>query len=192
MSGYHTIVADPPWQVERTIRHGGRRARTTEVPYEMLSLEEICALPVADLAEENAHLYLWSTRRLFRDGHAACVARAWGFQPVGEVIWGLRNPGMGTRSIANDHEPVLVAVRGSLPFAIDEPMGVHFWRQTYINGGKAHSAKPEAFLDFVELASPPPRAELFARRARFGWDYPVGDQALGGGAADLLGVAGSK
>ena len=26
-------------------------------------------------------------------------------------------------------------------------------------------------------------AELFARRARFGWDYPIGDQALGGAAA---------
>jgi N6-adenosine-specific RNA methylase IME4 len=34
-----------------------------------------------------------------------------------------------------------------------------------------HSAKPEAFLDLVESVSPAPRVELFARRARFGWDY---------------------
>lgn len=169
--------------VERVIRSGGRRARSTEVPYQMLSIDDICALPVAALVEDDAHLYLWSTRRLFREGDAARVARAWGFRPVGEIIWGLRNPGMGTRAIANDHEPVLVAVRGSLPFSIDEPMGVHFWRQTYLNGGKSHSAKPEAFLDFVESASPGPYAELFARRARFGWDYPIGDQALGGVAA---------
>jgi N6-adenosine-specific RNA methylase IME4 len=46
-----------------------------------------------------------------------------------------------------------------------------------------HSAKPEAFLDIVEQVSPGPYAELFARRARFGWDYPIGDQALGGVAA---------
>lgn len=47
----------------------------------------------------------------------------------------------------------------------------------------AHSAKPDAFLDVVEQVSPGPYAELFSRRARFGWDYPIGDQALGGVAA---------
>ena len=46
-----------------------------------------------------------------------------------------------------------------------------------------HSAKPDAFLDLVEQVSPGPYAELFSRRARFGWDYPIGDQALGGKAA---------
>jgi N6-adenosine-specific RNA methylase IME4 len=178
MTRYRTIVADPPWTVEKRLGAGGRRARSTEVPYEMQTLEEIKATPIADMAEDDAHLYLWSTRRLFREGDAAAVARAWGFEPVGEIVWGLRNPGMGTRSIANDHEPCLVAVRGSLPFTATEPMGVHFWRQLYGRHGKAHSAKPESFLDYVEATSPPPYVELFARRARFGWDY-WGDESLG-------------
>jgi N6-adenosine-specific RNA methylase IME4 len=144
-----------------------------------MSLDEIRAVPVADLAADDAHLYLWATRKVFREGWAADVARAWGFEPVGEVIWGLRNPGMGTRSLANDHEPCLVAVRGSLPFTATEPMGVHFWRQTYAKG-KVHSAKPEAFLDFVEEWSPKPRLEMFARRARLtgGWDY-YGNESFG-------------
>lgn len=42
----------------------------------------------------------------------------------------------------------------------------------------AHSEKPEAFVDLVERVSPGPYVELFARRARFGWDY-WGDQSLG-------------
>jgi len=42
----------------------------------------------------------------------------------------------------------------------------------------AHSAKPDAFLDIVEQVSPGPYVELFARRARFGWDY-WGDESLG-------------
>lgn len=185
MSGrYQTIVADPPWIVERTIRAGGRRARATEVPYDMLTVDEIKALPVAELAADDAHLYLWATRKVFREGDAVAVARAWGFRPVGEIIWGLRNAGMGKPPIVNDHEPVLVAVRGSLPFTAGGLlMGVQWWRQTYIGGGKAHSAKPEAFLDHVEAWSPGPRLEMFARRARFGWDT-WGDQALGG--LDLL------
>lgn len=41
-----------------------------------------------------------------------------------------------------------------------------------------HSEKPEAFLDLVEQVSPGPYLELFARRARFGWDY-WGDESLG-------------
>lgn len=41
-----------------------------------------------------------------------------------------------------------------------------------------HSAKPDAFLDIVEQVSPGPYVELFARRARFGWDY-WGNESLG-------------
>jgi N6-adenosine-specific RNA methylase IME4 len=167
---------------------GGRRARATEVPYSFMSIEEIKALPVADMTENDSHLYLWSTRRLFREGVAAEVCRSWGFEPVGEVIWGLENPGLGTRSLANDHEPIMVATRGQLPFRAEEPMGVFFWRQLYVRGPsgvpeKVHSGKPTAFLDYVERWSPGPYAELFSRRARFGWEYPIGDQALGGIAA---------
>jgi hypothetical protein len=111
---YRTIVADPPWQITMKMGAGGRRARATEVPYSMLSIDEIKALPVADLAADEAHLWLWATRRLFREGEAAAVVRAWGFEPVGEIIWGLRNPGMGGFN-GNGHEPVLIARRLALP-----------------------------------------------------------------------------
>jgi N6-adenosine-specific RNA methylase IME4 len=174
---YRTIVADPPWQITMKMGAGGRRARATEVPYSMMSLEDIKALPVAAMADDEAHLYLWATRRLFREGEAAAVARAWGFEPCGELIWGLRNPGMGGFN-GNGHEPILLAARGGLRFPKDElPAGVMFWRQPYAHG-KLHSAKPEGFLDLVERVSPEPRLEMFARRARFGWDY-FGDESLG-------------
>jgi N6-adenosine-specific RNA methylase IME4 len=45
------------------------------------------------------------------------------------------------------------------------------------NGGRIHSAKPDGALDLVEQASPGPYLEMFARRARFGWDY-WGDESL--------------
>jgi N6-adenosine-specific RNA methylase IME4 len=174
---YRTIVADPPWHITLKMGAGGRRARATEVPYAMMSLEDIKALPVAAMADDEAHLYLWATRRLFREGEAAAVARAWGFEPCGELIWGLRNPGMGGFN-GNGHEPILLASRGGLAFPKNElPAGVMFWRQPYAHG-KLHSAKPEGFLDLVERVSPEPRLELFARRARFGWDY-WGDESLG-------------
>lgn len=173
MSLYRTIVADPPWPLRFTeMRAGGRRARSTTVPYSYLSLDAIAALPVAGLADAGSHLFLWCTREVFREGQGVAVARAWGYEPVGEIVWGLRNPGLG-QFIGNDHEPILIARRGSIAFTGDVRMGgVHFWRQTYATGrgGKVHSAKPEAFLDFVEQVSPGPYVELFARRSRLGWD----------------------
>lgn len=114
-------------------------------------------------------------------GDAARVARAWGFEPCGEIIWGLRSPGLGTGAFRNDHEPVLVARRGKATFPSDHPVGVHFWKQPYEWTGRApakiHSAKPEAFTELVEQISPGPYVELFARVNRLGWDT-WGDQCL--------------
>ncbi|HET7053660.1 MAG TPA: MT-A70 family methyltransferase [Solirubrobacterales bacterium] len=196
MGEYRTIVADPPWELpSRKMRPGGRRASATEVPYSFMSLEEIEALQVAEWAADNCALFLWSTRRNFREGVAAAVARAWGFEPCAEIMWGLRNPGLGTpRALAADHEPILVAKRGSPDWRAGEPMGVHFWRQPYYprGGGKIHSAKPEAFLDHVEQWSPGPYLELFARRDRLGWDTwgneclnTIRTPALAGGASQM-------
>lgn len=180
-SQYRTIVADPPWQIAEKIRPRGRNQPSHDAPYAFMSLEEIKAIPVAQWAAAECALFVWSTRRLFREGVTADVARAWGFEPCGEVMWGLRNPGLGTpRALAADHEPILIAKRGSPEWTAGAPMGVHFWRQPYYpkGGGKIHSAKPDAFLDHVEQWSPGPYLELFARRDRLGWET-WGDESLG-------------
>lgn len=182
MTKYRTIIADPPWEINRRMGTGGRRANATEVPYDFMDVDAIKALPVEDLADDGAHLFLWTTRKNFREGIAADVARAWGFEPVGEIVWGLRNPGMGSSGLGNDHEPVLVARRGNLPFT-GPMMGVWFWRQTYEYGSagvpqKVHSAKPTGFHELVEQASPGPYLELFARTEHLGWDT-WGNESLG-------------
>lgn len=179
---YRTIVADPPWSIERRLGKGGRRKNATEVPYEFMSIEDIKALPVATLAADDSMLFMWATRKVFREGTAAEVARSWGFEPCGEVIWGLRNPGMGSSYVKNDHEPLLIAKRGGASLTA-ELSGVWYWRQFYEVGAagvpqKVHSAKPEGFFEQVEQASPGPRVELFARTGRLGWDH-WGDQSLG-------------
>ena len=172
---FRTIVADPPWRIAPGMGRGGRRANATRVPYSFMALEDIKALPVRALAHDDCYLFLWCTRKVFREGQGAAVARAWGFEPCGEIIWGLRNPGAGSRSIANDHEPVLIAKRGGPTLAAPEPLGVYFWRQVYEYGAagvpqKVHSAKPPGFLELVEQVAQAPRLELFAREARLGWE----------------------
>lgn len=180
---YRTIVADPPWEITKRMGAGGRRANATEVPYAMMNARDIATLGVSMFAEDDCVLFLWSTRKVFREGKAARIARAWDFEPCGEIIWGLRNPGTGSPPFGNDHEPVLVARRGNPRIAHSDYLGVWFWKQVYEYGPagvpqKKHSAKPPGFLELVEQITDGPRLELFAREARLGWDT-WGNEALG-------------
>jgi len=63
------------------------------------------------------------------------------------------------------------------------------WKRPYDERGKPmHSAKPGEFYELVEAVTPGPRLELFARRARAGWDA-WGDQAPGAVRLQALEVA---
>jgi len=184
---YRTICADPPWPVVGDSNalfrpwcgKGGRRARDTFFPYKTQPLEWIYALPVSDLAEPDAHLYLWVPAKLNREGIGLATCRAWGFECVSEIVWAKPNFGLG-KFPRPQHEILLVCRRGSLPFALNDVGSVQRWQQPRGKGnqGKTHSAKPDGALDLIEQASPGPYVELFARRARFGWDY-WGDESLG-------------
>ena len=179
---YRTIVADPPWGINKRLGRGGRRRNETEVPYDFMDDKEIIALNVEQIADNDCVLFLWSTRKKFRDGAASLVARSWDFKPCGEIIWGLRNPGTGSPPLGNDFEPCLVAKRGRPRLEHSDYLGVWFWKQVYEYGPagvpqKVHSAKPPGFFELVEQISDGPRLELFAREARLGWDS-WGDEAL--------------
>lgn len=189
---YRTIVADPPWRVEGSqndgrpwCSKGGRRSRETFFPYATQTLDWIHALPVGDLAEADAHLYLWVPSKFNREGLGAATVRAWGFEVIGEIVWDKINWGLG-KFPRPQHEILLVCRRGTLAFRVCNVGSVQRWTapRASNNGGRIHSAKPDAALDMVEAASPGPYVELFARRARFGWDY-WGDESLGTATMDL-------
>ncbi len=175
---YRTIVADPPWPMPESGKWSGTGGNwgayvgeTTRLPYESMSLQEIELLPVADLAERDAHLYVWTVNRHLERTYG--IARAWGFRPVTLLTWCKAPMGQGMGGVfASTTEHVLFCRRGSL--AAKARVDRQWWQ--WKRG--PHSAKPEAFLDIVEQVSPGPYVELFARRARFGWDY-WGDQSLG-------------
>jgi N6-adenosine-specific RNA methylase IME4 len=179
---YATIVADPPWPYENanksaaaishTIKRDGTVARgVNNLGYSTLSIEELCAMPVAGLAAPNAHLYLWVTNTFMEEGHRIC--RAWGFTPKTILTWVKTHQDDPTRvSMKTGYyfrgatEHAIFAVRGSLPLAVDEGIPTaHLWPRI-----GAHSVKPEAFMDLVEKVSPGPYLELFSRRTRFFWD----------------------
>lgn len=179
---FRCIVADPPWPFQWSAGKGGRRRRETELGYRTMTVDEIAALPVVDLAApEGAYLFLWATDEMYREGEAVRVARAWGFEPCSPtIIWSKPNFGLGTFPRPS-HEPLLVCRRGKpAPFRVNNAPSVQQWAlvRASHNGGRVHSAKPDGALDLIERACDGPYVELFARRARFGWSY-WGDQSLG-------------
>lgn len=163
---YRTIVADPPWRVNRPNGWGqGTSASTTYMPYQLMKVEEIKALRVGDLCRPPAHLYLWTVNRHLEDAYS--VARSWGFNPSTLLTWVKSPRGMGPGGhYASTTEFCLFCrrgVEGKNP-AKRHPTSWFDWPRG------AHSVKPDAFMDMVETISPPPYLEMFARRVRPGWD----------------------
>ena len=150
---YRTLVIDPAWPWDMS---GSR-----DVDYADMSLDEIAALPVASWAEDNAHLYLWTTNA--HHAYACDFMRAWSFTPKSVLTW-VKPPPLGAGYFfRNSTEHVLFGVRGHLPTkAAAESIPTHFEAPR----GAAHSAKPEAFYDIVRAASHGPYGEAFQRTAR--------------------------
>jgi N6-adenosine-specific RNA methylase IME4 len=179
---FGTIVADPPWRYQKDVSMGAKPG-AAESHYATMAIREIAALPVREIAADDAHLYLWVTiPRLYGDrGDRSFtpvdVMEAWGFEFKTMLTWVKPTVGLGWY-FRGSVELVLFGVRGKAPIPAETRE-----RNVIEAPSAGHSAKPDAFLDLVERVSPGPYAELFARRARFGWEYPIGDQALGGAAA---------
>ena len=158
---YHTIVIDPPWpmaKIEREVRPN----QGPLLDYPTMTIDEIAGLPVADLAAEpGTHVYLWTTHRFIPD--ALDLFERWGVAYQCVMTW-VKNVGITPFSWMYDTEHVLFGRIGQLPL---ERMGL---RLSFDAPATGHSTKPDVFYERVEQASPGPRLDMFARRARDGWD----------------------
>ncbi len=176
---YRTIVADPPWPYDRRPgRYPDPRSRQEltagpplPLPYSVMTLAEITALPVREVAEVDAHLYMWTTQRYLPAALEICTA--WGFRYATTLVWCKLPKGIHGTWISST-EFILFCRRGSLR-ATSKHLGT--WFQWPRHEKTDHSRKPDAFLDLVEQVSPGPYLELFARRQRLGWDT-WGNEAL--------------
>jgi N6-adenosine-specific RNA methylase IME4 len=152
---FGTIYADPPW------RYSNKATRAAaEGHYPTMSLEEIAALPVAQLAAEQSHLHLWTTNAFLFECQE--IMKAWGFEYKSMLIWVKPNIGMGNYWRVS-HEILLLGVRNGCKF-LDK--GQASWLSA--KRGR-HSAKPAKVRRLIERVSPGPRLELFARTEADGW-----------------------
>lgn len=152
---YRTILADPPWDVQQTGNLGAERH------YPLISVQQICALDVCQLAAENAHLWLWVTNATLFAGRE--VIETWGFTYRSVLTWVKPVYGLG-QYLRTASEHLLLGTRGKAPILFrSQPSWLFAPRQE-------HSHKPEEQYAVIERCSPGPYLELFARKRRPGWD----------------------
>jgi N6-adenosine-specific RNA methylase IME4 len=166
---FHTILADPPWQFQnRTGKMAPEHKRLSR--YGTMGLAEIMALPVAQLAEEPAHLYLWVPNALLPEGLQ--VMAAWGFQYKSNIVWHKirKDGGPDGRGVGfyfrNVTELVLFGVRGKNARTLAPGRSQVNFLATQ---KREHSRKPDEFYQIVESCSPGAYLELFARGPHDGW-----------------------
>lgn len=135
-----------------------------------MKLEDICKLPVGNLAAENCALFLWVTFPKLLESFE--VIKAWGFEyKTAAFVWIKQTvtkdkwfTGLGwwTRSNA---EICLLATKGN---PVRFSRAVH---QLIVSTVEEHSKKPSETRDrIVKLMGDLPRVELFARQKTPGWD----------------------
>lgn len=168
---FRTVLADPPWRfANRTGKVAPEHRRLSR--YQTMSTEEIGALPVAGLALEPAHLYLWVPNALLPEG--LNVLRSWGFEYKANIVWHKvrKDGGSDGRGVGfyfrNVTELLLFGVRGRN--ARTEAPGRS--QVNYMSSRKReHSRKPDEQYRLIENCSRGPYLELFARGTRPGWTY---------------------
>jgi N6-adenosine-specific RNA methylase IME4 len=145
--------------------------------YDTMTLEDICALPVASVAADTAHLYLWVPNALLLEGLA--VLSSWGFTYKTNIVWHKvrKDGGPDGRGVGfyfrNTTELLLFGIRGKNARTLAPGRSqVNIIRAMK----REHSRKPDETYDLIERCSSGPYLELFARGARPNWSV-WGNQA---------------
>jgi N6-adenosine-specific RNA methylase IME4 len=162
---YKIILADPPWQYQDSGCNGN-----CEDHYVTMSIKDLCALPIKDLADDDCVLFLWATYPMLKE--ALMLIEAWGFEYKSIAFqWVKKNKGgIGNfyglgRWTRGNTEPCFIATKGK-PKRVSESVF-----QIIEAPLREHSRKPDVVRKkIVELLGDLPRIELFARDSFDGWD----------------------
>ena len=162
---YSIIYADPAWSYQ-----GKMMNSSVTDHYNVMSIDDICNLPVNDIAAENSILFMWVT--LPKLNEFMKVVSAWGFEyKTTAFVWVKKNKkadsffmGLGRWTRANP-EICVLATKGKIERKSKSI------RQLQVFPVDKHSKKPDCVRDrIVDLCGDLPRIELFARQKTDGWD----------------------
>jgi len=172
---FKCIVCDAPW-LYRNKKTGGSMVSGASTKYTTLSLDDLCSLPVKEIADKNAVLFLWVTTPLKYEIAQSGLVEKWGFRYISTIYWNkLGRLGLGYW-YRGQVEECWMCTRGN----------VKAWRTQLPNiiqsKVRKHSEKPEEFFQMIEPSLDTfdmnPRLEMFARTVRPGW-HAIGEEITG-------------
>jgi len=159
---FKTIYADPPWEFNDKLDDSRKK------PYSTMSINSLSNLPIQDITDNNAHLYLW-VPSVFLEV-AFSVIRAWGFDYKVHIVWVKRTKngklwfGMG-RYLRHCNELCLFATKNNFRLKTKNTRNLI----DEIKPNTHHSAKPKKMYKLIEKNSYLPFLELFATKKRKNW-----------------------
>lgn len=157
---YRVIYADPPWKYGNTMPDYFSEQADH---YKLMTIKELCEMPINEIVENNAVLFLWVTSPILEESFQ--IINAWGFKYKSSFVWDKVKHNMGHYNSVR-HEFLLVCVRGSC-----QPDVQRLFDSVHTEERTEHSKKPEHFRQVIDTIYPHgKRIELFAREKTEGWD----------------------
>lgn len=157
---YQVIYADPPWKYGNSMPEYFTEQANY---YPLMTIQEICDLPVNDISDKNSVLFIWVTSPILEE--AFSVINAWGFKYKTSFIWDKVKHNMGHYSSVR-HEILLLCIKGSYPL-----QHMKLYDSVYTQERGSHSEKPKFFYQMIEDIYPNGnKIELFSRNKRDGWE----------------------
>jgi N6-adenosine-specific RNA methylase IME4 len=182
---YSIIYADPPWDIgyAKETKCG---IGSYDLPYSTMSDDEIMALPVKDILEDNSILFMWIIDS--RIPKIKELMESWGFNyiTVG-FVWNKK------AIFTNGNNAILSRyTRKSCEFCFIGRKGKMLVKDANVDQfisepKREHSRKPKGIRSsIVKMCGDLPRIELFSRDKIEGWDcwgneVPTSEQRLLGG-----------
>lgn len=190
---YACIYADPPWKFKVFSEKG--EGRSADAWYDCLTIDQICAIPVAELAAPDCVLLMWVTDPFLREGFR--VLDAWGFQYKTVGLYWAKSSGRVPLAEFNMETGIV-----DINYTNNWPIGTGYWTRAnpeqcllatrghpkrqnadvpklIVAPRREHSRKPDEAYERIERLCGGPRIELFARQRRPGWDC-LGNEAESG------------
>lgn len=154
---YATIVIDPPWPIEKITTDA--RPNQTDMDYPIMTLDEIKALPVADMVADDCWIFLWITQKFFWQGRE--MLEHWGLEPQSWFFTWVKNQGLPVlfESPKWNCEYVLVGKKGKPIFVSKKGLVLGFE-----DIAEKHSRKPAKFYEMLLNSTISPRLDMFSRR----------------------------
>jgi site-specific DNA-methyltransferase (adenine-specific) len=157
---YKVIYADPPWS------YGNKMPEYVTEPqdhYKLMKLEDICNMPIKNITEDDAVLFLWVVVPQLEE--ALKVIKSWGFKYKTHFIWDKVKHNMGHYTSVR-HELLFICTKGKCM-----PDNIKLFDSVYSEERTQHSVKPEYFRKIIDTLYIGTKLELFSRKKAEGWDY---------------------